>query len=260
MRPPVVSALASMVRQRRTLRVAAHRPWPLPRAPWVMGQTWHHLLFAHWPVPVSALSTVVPPSLPLDTWEGSAWIAVTPFEVQANRLRLTPPVPYLSRFPEVNVRTYVTVGGKPGIYFLSLDAARAPAVIGARRTYRLPYFKARMSMSTSDGGVHYRSTRTSADGPPAELSADYGPEGEVFHAAEGTLERWLTERYCLYTLDQGQRVLRGEIHHPPWPLQAAAGRFEVNTMLAPYDLEPPGEPLLHFARRQDVVFWPLQMA
>ena len=198
-----------------------------------------------------------PRSRTAETRKGAAWIGITPFRVEANRLRLTLPVPRLSTFPEVNVRTYVTREGKPGIYFLSLDAARRLAVIAARRSYRLPYFTAEMSFEREGEGVSFRSRRTARDGPPAELVAEYQPAGPVFQAREGTLEHWLTERYCLYTLDEHERVHRGEIHHPPWPLQPATARLGVNTMAAPYDIDLPGDPLLHFARRQDVVFWPL---
>src|SRR4051812_43900309 len=90
-----------------------HRPWPLPERPWLMAQTWSTLLFAHWPVSLEQLEPVVPKQLPIDTFEGRVWVGVTPFLVSGLRPRLVPPVPYLSRFPELNVRTYVTVGGKP---------------------------------------------------------------------------------------------------------------------------------------------------
>jgi uncharacterized protein len=200
--------------QRNTLAEAAHRPWPLPQAPWLMAQTWEDLLFAHWRVSAAELRRVVPSQLPIDTFDGTAWLGVTPFLVRGLRLRLTPPIPFLSRFPELNVRTYVTVGGKPGIYFLSLDAARWLAVIGARRTFRLPYFHARMPLRRRGGAVSYASRRTSSDGEPAGLQAHYRPYGEVFVAEPGSLEYFLTERYCLYTLDDRLLVHRAEIHHP----------------------------------------------
>jgi uncharacterized protein YqjF (DUF2071 family) len=97
----------------------------------------------------------------------------------------------------------------------------------------------------------------SGDGPPGEFSVAYRPEGPVFEAEPGTLEHWLTERYCLYTLDERHRVHRAEIHHPPWPLQAAAANLIDNTMADPHGIElPRQEPLLHYAHRQDVVIWP----
>jgi uncharacterized protein len=223
------------------------------RVPWVMKQRWHDLLFAHWRVPVEALREVVHPSVPIDEFDGSAWIGVTPFEVRGFRPRLGPPPPRVSRFLECNVRTYTTVDGKPGIWFFSLDAESRFAVWGARRFWRLPYFLADM-----DAGERYRTRRVSADGPPAELDIAYEPTGGVFNARPGTLDHFLTERYCLYTVDEEGTVLRGDIDHPPWPLQPARADLRVNTMGAQIGVPLEGEPLLHFAARQDVVFWPLR--
>jgi uncharacterized protein YqjF (DUF2071 family) len=126
------------------LENTSHRPWPLPKLPWIMKQKWHDLLFAHWPVPAEQLRSFVPEALPLDTFEGTAWIAVVPFSMSGIRLRGLPPVPGTSRFPELNVRTYITLGGKPGVYFFSLDAANALAVWGARRFYNLAYYLAEL--------------------------------------------------------------------------------------------------------------------
>jgi uncharacterized protein len=223
-----------------------------------MGQTWRHLLFAHWPVERGELEHIVPPQLGLDVREGAAWIGVTPFRVEGLSLRFVPPVPIVSRFEEVNVRTYVTVGGKPGIYFLSLDATSSLAVAAARRTYRLPYFKADASLDDLGEALRFRSTRLSDDGPPAELDCAFAPDGEAAHAQPGTLTHFLTERYCLYTLDEEGHVHRGEIHHPPWRLQPASGELPLNTMIAGYGLPLDGEPLLHYASRQDVVLWSIE--
>jgi uncharacterized protein len=248
--------LKTPARQHATLAVTEHRPWPLPRAgSWLMGQTWDDLLFAHWRVPVDAVREHVPPQLPVDTFDGDAWIGVTPFRVVGLRLRALPPVPYVSSFLEVNARTYVTLDGKPGIWFFSLDAASRLAVEGARRGYLLPYFHARMEAARVDGSIDYRSDRREGGERPAELDATYGPTGNVFNAAPGSLEWFLTERYCLYTVDRG-RTFRAEIHHPPWPLQPAEAEIRRNTMPPP-GIRLEGVPLLHFAARQDVVIWPL---
>jgi uncharacterized protein YqjF (DUF2071 family) len=233
----------------------------MPKRPWVMGQTWNDLLFAHWRVPPPALEHVVPRELPLDTFGGSAWVGVTPFRVRNLRTRLTFPIPLLSEFPEINVRTYVTLGGRPGIYFFSLDADSALAVAAARRLYRLPYFRARMATGRDGQSVRYSSERRPASGtPPAAFRGRYRPVGPVVRAAPGSLEHWLSERYCLYTLDDMRRVLRGEIHHPPWPLQAAAADIELNTMADEVGIGLTGAPLVHYSRRQDVVFWSLEPA
>lgn len=207
--------------------------------------------------PVDVLRRVVPEQLPLDTYEGSAWLGITPFVVRGLRLRGTVPVPILSSFPEINVRTYVRVGSRPGIYFLSLDAASWPAVYAARRSYRLPYFHSRIATEHRGGTIRYSVRRTSGDGPPAEFEASYRAEGEPLPPAPGSREHWLTERYRLYALDERQRIQRAEIHHPPWPLQRASATIVVNTMAAPFGIDPPGEPLLHFSPRQEVALWPI---
>jgi uncharacterized protein len=238
--------------QARALYHRGHRPWPVPDRPWLQAQTWRNLLFAHWPLPPERLRHLVPAALPIDTFQGEAWIAVTPFEVTGLRLRGTPPMPVLSRFLETNVRTYTTVDGRPGIFFFSLDAASALAVVGARTTYHLPYFHARMAISRAGPEVRYASTR---DDGVASLRVTYRPTDAPFHAGAGTLEHFLTERYCLYTVDR-ESIRRAEIHHPPWSLQQAHADFEQNTMTAPAGIALPArEPVLHYAARQDVVIW-----
>jgi uncharacterized protein len=255
-----LGGLGASASQGRVVTETAHRPWPLPPGPWTMAQTWEDLLFAHWRVPEHALRRLVPEPLAIDTFEGSAWLGITPFEVSGLRLRGTAPLPRLSRFPELNVRTYATYGDKPGIWFFSLDAGSAAAVAAARRTYRLPYFRADMTIARGESAIEYRSTRTAADAPAAELELEYAPTGGARPPEPCTLEHWLTERYCLYTLDERERVMRAEIHHPPWPLQPATATVATNTMPPPGVDLPAEEPLLHFARRQDVVVWPLRAA
>ena len=224
-----------------------------------MAQTWTDLLFAHWSVAPESLRSVVPRQLPLDTFDGQAWIGVTPFGVRNLRLRPALPVPWLSAFPEINVRTYVTVGGKPGIYFFSLDAGSRLAVTAARHAYRLPYFRAQMSIVHDDDDIRYTSRRTDQDAPAgADFRGRYRPVGDPFVPPSGSLDHWLSERYCLYTFDEQRRIQRADIHHPPWTLQRAEADIDVNTMTAEIAIDLRGEPVLHYARRQDVVFWTLQ--
>jgi uncharacterized protein len=249
--------LEAALSQRRVLDEIGHRPWPLPNAPWIMGQTWERLLFAHWRVPAERLREVVHPNIPIDTFDGSGWLGVTPFTVTGLHVRGTPPPPGLSSFHEINVRTYTTIDGKPGIYFFSLDAASRLAVETARRVYRVPYFEADIDVEEDGGRIRYTHERTQADGPPAGFAAEYEPSGAEYNAATGSFEHWATERYCLYTLDDDQRVQRGEIHHPPWPLQRATVEIAHNTMGRQVGIELDAEPTAHFAGRQDVVFWPL---
>jgi uncharacterized protein len=240
---------------RRAFRDTSKRPWPLPDHPWVMGQTWQDLLFAHWRVDEALLREQVPAQIPLDTWDGDAWIGVTPFVVTGCRPRLSLPIPGAARFPEINVRTYATIDGKPGIWFFSLDAASRLAVEAARRVYRIPYFPAKMAARRDGERIRYAHRRTQADAPPAAFTAEYGPTGPVRPAEPGSWEEWACERYCLYTLDDDRRVLRADIHHPPWPLQEAEASIAVNRMGDELGLELSDDPVLHYSRRQDVVFW-----
>jgi uncharacterized protein YqjF (DUF2071 family) len=247
-------------KQRATLREIDHRPWPLPATSWLMGQTWCDLLFAHWALAPARLRPLVPEALELDERDGRAWLGITPFRVSGLHGRGTPPLPWLSRFPELNVRTYVTYGGRPGIYFLSLDAARLAAVVAARRGYRLPYFHAQMTARRDAEVVRYDSRRTDSTGALAVFQATYGPSGDRLPIVDGSLERWLSERYCLYVVDARGRPLRGDIHHSPWPLQPGRATIGANTMARPLGLELEGDPLLHYRARQDVLIWPLAPA
>ena len=235
------------------LQMTEHRPWPLPSGSWVMKQIWHDLVFAHWPVSNDGLRGLVRQVLTLDSLGGQGWVAVTPFRMSGVRAPGLPALPGLSRFPELNVRTYVTYGGKPGVYFFSLDAANLPAVWAARALYHLPYFRAAMRCEELDGANHYHPRR---HGTAAELIARYGPAADVQIRDNDSIERWLTERYCPYSVHRG-RVYGGEIHHLPWPLQDAHADFTVNIMAQAAGIGLPNS-LLHFARRLEVLLWPLR--
>jgi uncharacterized protein YqjF (DUF2071 family) len=158
-------------------------------------------------------------------------------------------------FAELNVRTYVAAEGKPGVWFFSLDAASRLAVRAARAFFHLPYFDARMSCRR-EGAVVYRSERVHRGAPEAFFAASYRGTGGP---ASGELERWLTERYCLYAADGRGGLFRGEIHHPRWPLETAEAEVESMDMtrLLGFGL-PDQKPLLHFAGRLDVVGWLLE--
>lgn len=230
-----------------------HRPWPMPAAPWLMTQTWHDLLFAHWRVDPARLRLRVPAAFPLDHFDGGAWIGIVPFRMTNVAPRGCPALPGLSAFPELNVRTYVRVEDRPGVYFFSLDAASLAAVLGARVLLNLPYFHADMQVDAAGEGTLYRSRRRRG---VARFDATYGPVGSPRPPLHGTLEHFLTERYCLYHLSHRGRPYRLEIHHPPWPLQPASAAITRNTMVEAAGISlPDASPLLHFSRRQDMVAW-----
>jgi uncharacterized protein YqjF (DUF2071 family) len=230
-----------------------HRPWPMPSAPWLMTQSWHNLLFAHWRVDPSQLRRLVPATFELDLFNNEAWLGIVPFYMTNVGLRGVPSLPRLSSFPELNVRTYVRVANRPGVYFFSLDAGRRLAVEAARRVLNLPYFLAAMTVEASGDEVFYDSARTQG---PAVFRAIYGPTGPVFTASQGSLEYFLIERYCLYQQTRRGVPYRLEIHHPPWSLQAAQASIATNTMAVVSGVAISGPPaLLHFARRQDAIAW-----
>lgn len=220
-----------------------------------MGQTLDDQLFVHYRVPVEEVRKLVPDGLEVQEHSGSGWLGVTPFAVTGLRARGLPALPYVSNFLQLNVRTYVTRDDKLGIWFFSLDASSRLAVEAARRLYRLPYFRADISLSRRDGRITYDCSRHEGKA----FSATYGPGGAVFEAKPGSLEHFLVEHYCLYAEQKG-KLYRAEIHHRPWPLQPAQAEIDLDTM-------PPGnlrlgedEPVLHYSARQDMVIWPLSDA
>ena len=246
--------LGAAQRQARSLEHLEHRPWPVSPRGWVMGQTWEDLLFAHWRVPLEAVRAHVPHELEVEQHDGSAWLGITPFRTTAVRARGMLPLPRISSFLELNVRTFVRAAdGRPGVWFLSLDASSRAAVEVARRAYKLPYFHARMSAERRGPWIDYECARLEERG--RVFNGRYRPDGDVFHAEPGSLEWFLTERYCLYAADSRGALQRADIHHELWPLQAAEAEIELTT-ISPIELD--GAPVCHFSRRQDVLFWPLE--
>jgi hypothetical protein len=216
----------------------------------VQAQTWLEHAFLHWRCEPAQLRRLLPASVELETHGGDAWLGVTPFLLTGLRLRGLPPLPGISSFPEVSARTYVTRDGKPGLWYFALDAGSTLAVEAAKRVYRLPYARSQIRYVRDGNRVHLESARAGA-----AFSADYGGLGETFDAPAGSLEAFLTERYCIYTEDGG-RVYRAELHHAPWRLQRGEANVDINT-LTPMPLPSPPVHVL-FAERQDVVVWPLR--
>lgn len=231
----------------------AHRPWPVVDRPWVMHMRWHDLMFAHWPIDTAALRPLVPRGLEIDTYDGRAWVGVVPFRMDGVRLRGLPPMPTAGAFAEINVRTYVTDGRKPGVWFLSLDAPSRLGIAIARRWYRLNYSYARIACRHEGDWVRYESRR--GDGG-AEFVGRYRPVGEPFTAPRASLERWLCERYCMYAGGWDRPIYRGEIHHGPWELRRCEVEVERNTMAEALGLALPGTvPHALFATRMETVVW-----
>jgi uncharacterized protein YqjF (DUF2071 family) len=210
----------------------------------------------HWPVPAEILRPLVPQKLELQEFDGTAWLGIVPFRMVGVMRRPWPDMPWVSAFPELNVRTYVTHEQKPGVWFISLDATNPLAVWAGRRYFHLPYFRAGMSVSTQPDGIHYRSARNGV-----VLQVKYRPTSEPYLAQAGSLEHWLTERYCLYAESADGSIWRNDVHHHPWPLQSAEASIERNTFPRLHGVSIQDPPtLLHFAKRLDVVIWDAERA
>lgn len=247
------------------LSTVAHRPYPLPTGRWRMAQRWNDLLFAHWPIPADAIARLLPAGLEVDTFDNYAWAGVVPFWMDHVRTRAigvhSLSIPGTASFCELNLRTYVRsrATGLRGVFFFSLDAASALAVLGARTIFHLPYFLAGMQRRNQPGGtIHYRSKRLLTS-RSVRFEATYRSLAHTpMPGAAGTLEHFLTERYCLFTPHAG-RILVGHIHHLPWPLEPAEAEITINQLPAAHGITLPNRPpVLHFARQLEVFLWSLK--
>ncbi len=255
----MIDANLKSVPTRKMPATESGRPWPRPPGPWRIKMTWHDLLFVHHPVPVRQLRPLVPASLQIDTFEGMAWIGIVPFWMSGVAPRWMPGLPGVSRFPELNVRTYVTHGDRPGVWFFTLDAASRLAVEVARRTYHLNYLKARMDLQRRGPWIHYTSRRVDRRFAPADYECEYRPIGPGQVTEPGSLAHWSTARYCLYAADPRGRLYRGDIDHPPWVLHSAQLVTHKNNLLESLGLDPPDtRPVLYYARQMPVVAWGLE--
>ena len=235
-------------------------PTVRPVGPPVMYQSWSQLLFLHWEVPIAPLAALLPPDLEIDTYEGKAYIGLIPFTMQGVRPRGLPAVHWLSNFHETNVRTYVRIGNsEPGVWFFSLEAANPIAVAIARKWFHLPYFHARMSLTSDDSGlITYSSTRLVAGPNPPSCQIQARPTGEIAPAQYGTLEHFLVERYILYSARRGG-LARGRVHHSAYPLQPVeVFKVEENLIASSTIVRPDLCPLAHFASKVVVEIFPLE--
>ena len=246
-----IDFLDAPVRQARTVDDASHRPWPLPEEAWVQGQTWHDVLFAHWRTDAAELGRLLPPELTLDLFAGVAGIGVVASRVTGLRLRGLPPLPRLSSFAELDVRTYVSHGGRPGVWLFSITVQNQIVVEAVKRLYKLPAERGRVTLRREG-----KERRFASFAHGDSLDARYRGRGKPAAAEAGTLEHFLVERYCAYTADGG-RLYRAQTHHAPWQLQRAEGTIEV-AGLAPVALA--GDPNLLYCSRQDSVTWALEEA
>ncbi len=243
-----------------------HRPWLPPDAHWLFSQSWNDALFAHFPIDPLTLRRLVPEALTLDLYDGVAWLTISPFCISHLRPSGVPPLPGLSSFPQVNLRTYVTMQGKPGLFYFSADVANLSAVWFARIFFRMQYWQSKIQISGATIRAHNPAERTirvrcsrlhgpaALDGP-VKFDAAYSPEGKIERARRGSLDEFLTERYCVYSWNR-RKFYRTEVHHQPWPLQRASVEIRANTIAEPLGLALPIEPALcHFSRSLKMLIW-----
>ncbi len=223
-----------------------------------MHQNWGRLLFIHWPVNKDQLRPFIPAELALDTFEGSAWITLTPFTIWDGHL--FPPfalrLPGLSSMHELNLRTYVRYEGMPGVWFFSLDTNSWLATVGARTFFHLPYYRAMIEVKQDAAHIDYKLKRIR---DRAYFEASWNVEAKMPQSVEGSREYFLTERYCLYSRTH-DKLYRARIHHQPWPLQHAhLDRLSSNIIERHELLSPKGEPVIHYAEEVSVDIWPPEL-
>lgn len=209
-----------------------------------MFQSWTWLTFLHWRYHPDEIRRLLPKQLEIDTFDGSAWVGLTPFLLKGLRPPFLPALPWISHFPEMNVRTYVRgPDGERGVWFFTLEAWRLAAVAGARLAYRLPYRWADMRVRKVNETVEYSSSRRRPFGSgDANIAVEIG---EPLRPVE--LDRFLTARFRLYTILFG-RLGFAQIEHEPWPLRAARlMRLAQNVIEASGVPRPQGSPLLHYS-------------
>ena len=232
-----------------SLAIDRHSPTLRPDGSPVMYQSWNKLLFLHWEIDPAELARLLPPGLTLDTFDGKAYVGLVPFTMSGVRPRGLPSVSWLSDFHETNVRTYVLdENSDPGVWFFSLEAANAIAVAIARSWFHLPYYYARMSLTTDrEGWITYSCHRqfSKANAPGCHVVAR--PTGNIEPARYGTLEHFLAERYILYALRRG-RLAKGRVHHTPYPLQSAEIHSMTESLLSSAKIiRPDTPPIAHYA-------------
>lgn len=228
------------------------RPFPLPMLPWVMTQEWNHLLMLHWPVSRLLLEPFVPKPLTVDTYENNAWISFILFKVTNMRFRGLPKIPYLHTFNEINIRTYVTYKGNRGVYFFSLSVNKWLNAL-APKLLLFPYYYKKIALQ-QDEVFHF-----SLKGQNEKFDCSYSSASDLFITSPGSLDYWLLERYCFWTVKR-KWLFRGDIHHEQWRVNEAKVSIRDNSLarFLPRSIFQ-DKPRTHFTERKQVFIWPIQI-
>ena len=238
----------------KILKERNHRPYSLPEWPWVTTQRWENVLFLHWQFSPNVLKPHIPKQLQLDLYDAAAWIGIVFFQVKGMRLRSMPALPRLSSFLQLNVRTYVTYNGLPGVYFFSLDVDSKFACLLAKTIYSLPFRRADVKLDRQGDYMNmvYARKKGSFAG---EMSCSYAPVSAVFQAQINTFDHWLLERYCLWNIRKND-LWRTDIHHTKWNFQKAEVILHSHSMAGYLHRKSfLDHPLVHYAAMKQALFW-----
>lgn len=231
------------------LREVSHRPFEIPKGDWIYYQEWNRALFLHWAVPFELLRKCVPPKLNLDTFDGNCYISLVAFTMEKIKPKFLPSVNYISDFDEINVRTYIDNDGKKGVYFLNIEAGKTLSAIIAKAISGLPYEKARIKRTEKS----YDSNNLKKG---FSLNCEFETKEIVSDKTE--LDKWLTERYCLY-LNRKNELYRYDIHHKEWGLRKVdIKRLSVNYKIGDIDLSNRQPNLTHYSEGIKVIAWKRQ--
>jgi uncharacterized protein YqjF (DUF2071 family) len=243
----------------------SQRPRPLPPGRWVMTQRWNDSLLVHWRVPALTVASLLPEGLQADTFEGSSWVGVVPLWMDRLNLRGVPAIPGARCFPELHFRTYVhdTRTGTPGIYNLSLDIGSLLATAAVRFVLQTPCSWAEMRLTQRSEREFEFFSRRMLSRPKVIFNARYrglGPTRRLAEIRSGSLEYFLTERYCLFSRNHAGEAVRTNIHVVSSPLEDAEAEIEQNDLPRAAGVSIPEQtPVLHYSRRLAVYVWPAEL-
>jgi uncharacterized protein YqjF (DUF2071 family) len=227
-----------------------HRDFPLPNRHWAFYQEWQDVLFLHWKIPYRMLRELVPDSLTLDCYDGEYYISLVPFSMKNVRPRFLPAFSPVSDFHEINLRTYIQMGGRRGVYFLSIEAEKQISTWISRTISGMPYEKSHIVRD-------HNCYQSSQPGNNKQLDLEYVVTGDSF--VKSPLDHWLTDRYCLFLTEAGQ-VYRYDVHHVEWPiLPVKLLKYHVNYQIGNLVLQNQAPTLMHFSRGVQVLAWGKQL-
>jgi uncharacterized protein YqjF (DUF2071 family) len=229
-----------------------------------MTQRWSDLLFAHWHVPAAAIAQLLPEGLQPDTFQGSAWVGAVPLLIDRFNFRGIPAVPGARHFPELHFRTYVRdQHGTPGIFNISVDIGNLLAMAAVRIVFQMPCNWAEMRLKQRTEREFSFYSRRMLSSHEVIFSARYrglGPTRRLAEIRSGTLEYFLTERYCLFARNHAGVAVRANIHTVASPLEDAEAEIERNDLPTACGISVPAqEPVLHYSRRLAVYVWPIEL-